>query len=70
MATGGGPTSQVPQSLRSIAPYIRIAAEHETKNPVIAYWCRFYALANGLKVKQNHPLCSSVKEYRHTKYTI
>lgn len=45
-----GAALQVPESLKPIAPYIRIAAEHDSRNPVIAYWCRFYALATGLKV--------------------
>ena len=48
MAAAG---SQVPPSLKAIAPYIKIAAMHDAKLPVIAYWCRFYALEKGLKVR-------------------
>ena len=48
MAAAG---SQVPASLKPLAPYIKIAAMHDVKHPVIAYWCRFYALDKGLKVK-------------------
>ncbi|OQR79823.1 vacuolar protein sorting-associated protein VTA1-like [Tropilaelaps mercedesae] len=51
MATGGGPASQVPPSLKAIAPFTRIAAEHDSKSPVIAYWCRFYALSTVLKMQ-------------------
>ncbi|XP_022711167.1 vacuolar protein sorting-associated protein VTA1 homolog isoform X1 [Varroa jacobsoni] len=48
-----GAALQVPESLKPIAPYIRIAAEHDSRNPVIAYWCRFYALATGLKMNKS-----------------
>ncbi|XP_003746613.1 vacuolar protein sorting-associated protein VTA1 homolog [Galendromus occidentalis] len=50
MAAGG---SQVPTSLKAIAPYIKIAVMHDAKNPVIAYWCRFYALEKGLKINKS-----------------
>ncbi|BES92954.1 Vacuolar protein sorting-associated protein [Nesidiocoris tenuis] len=40
----------VPASLRSIQHYLKTAAEHEARDPVVAYWCRLYALQTALKI--------------------
>ena len=40
----------VPTSLKPIGHYLKTANEHETRDPVITYWCRVSALQNGLKL--------------------
>ena len=40
----------VPPTLKSIGHYLKTANEHETRDPVITYWCRLSALQNGLKL--------------------
>ena len=40
----------VPTSLKPIGHYFKTANEHETRDPVITYWCRLTALQNGLKL--------------------
>ncbi|XP_047986205.1 vacuolar protein sorting-associated protein VTA1 homolog [Leguminivora glycinivorella] len=40
---------ECPPSLKSIQHYLKVATEHETRDPVIAYWCRLHALQVGLK---------------------
>ena len=40
----------VPASLKPIGHYFKTANEHETRDPVITYWCRLTALQNGLKL--------------------
>lgn len=31
----------VPDRLKAVAPYVKIAAEHDARDPVIAYWCKY-----------------------------
>ena len=40
----------VPTSLKPIGHYLKTANEHETRDPIITYWCRLSALQNGLKL--------------------
>ncbi|XP_053683155.1 vacuolar protein sorting-associated protein VTA1 homolog [Sabethes cyaneus] len=40
----------VPPSLRAIAHYLKTAQEHDTRDAIISYWCRLYALQLGLKI--------------------
>uniref|UniRef100_A0A0K8SSV8 Vacuolar protein sorting-associated protein VTA1 n=1 Tax=Lygus hesperus TaxID=30085 RepID=A0A0K8SSV8_LYGHE len=40
----------VPASLKSIQHYLKTAAEHESRDPVVTYWCRLYALQTALKI--------------------
>uniref|UniRef100_A0A6B0VA06 Putative vacuolar protein n=1 Tax=Ixodes ricinus TaxID=34613 RepID=A0A6B0VA06_IXORI len=47
----------VPDRLKAVAPYVKIAAEHDARDPVIAYWCRLYALQNGMKVDRSSSDC-------------
>jgi len=44
-----------PPGLKSIQPYLKIAEEHEKRDPSITYWCRFYAVQYGLKVNDKSP---------------
>ncbi|XP_076282276.1 vesicle trafficking 1 [Lasioglossum baleicum] len=40
----------VPAPLKSIEQYLKIAASHHERDPVVSYWCRLYALQTGLKL--------------------
>ncbi|XP_066991003.2 vacuolar protein sorting-associated protein VTA1 homolog [Anabrus simplex] len=39
-----------PASLKSIQHYLKTAAEHDQRDPVVSYWCRLYALQCALKI--------------------
>ncbi|CAG9115558.1 unnamed protein product [Plutella xylostella] len=41
---------ECPPSLKSIQHYLKTALEHDTRDPVVAYWCRLHALQTGLKI--------------------
>lgn len=41
---------ECPPSLKSIQHYLKTAAEHDNRDPVVAYWCRLHALQTGLKL--------------------
>ncbi|XP_051158933.1 vacuolar protein sorting-associated protein VTA1 homolog isoform X4 [Leptopilina boulardi] len=40
----------IPASLKGIQHYLKIATEHDQRDPVVSYWCRLYALQTGLKL--------------------
>ncbi|KAJ0180039.1 hypothetical protein K1T71_004630 [Dendrolimus kikuchii] len=41
---------ECPPSLKPIQHYLKTASEHDTRDPVVAYWCRLHALQVGLKL--------------------
>ncbi|XP_063699970.1 vacuolar protein sorting-associated protein VTA1 homolog [Culicoides brevitarsis] len=41
-----------PASLKPISHYLILAAEHDKRDPVVAYWTRLYALQIGLKLSK------------------
>lgn len=45
----------VPAPLKSIEQYLKIAASHHERDPVVSYWCRLYALQTGLKLSTKTP---------------
>merc|ERR1719228_2199858 len=42
-----------PPSLKAIQHYLKIATEHESRDPVITYWARLTALQNGLAIDKS-----------------
>uniref|UniRef100_A0A915PZN8 Rho-GAP domain-containing protein n=1 Tax=Setaria digitata TaxID=48799 RepID=A0A915PZN8_9BILA len=46
---------QVPQSLRSIAHYVKIGAENANRDPIVNYWCFFYAVQIGMNIDKKSP---------------
>lgn len=46
---------EIPQSLKSIQHYLKIASTHDKRDPVVSYWCRLYALQTGLKLSTKTP---------------
>lgn len=46
---------QCPPSLKAIQHFMKIASEHDSRDPVVSYWARLYSLQQGLKLKTNQP---------------
>lgn len=44
-----------PPGIKQIQPYLKIAEEHEKRDPAISYWCRLYAVQTGLKIDDKSP---------------
>lgn len=53
MSKSNLPLPPVPGSLKVIAHLLKTANEHETRDPVVTYWCRLAALQNGLKADKS-----------------
>ena len=51
MATGG----VLPATLKSLQHYMKIAAEHDKRNPVVAYYARMYVAQQGIKIDSKTP---------------
>lgn len=47
----------VPGPLRAVQHHIRTALEHEKRDPVVAYYCRLYAMQTGMKMDSKTPEC-------------
>ncbi|KAH8102558.1 Vta1 like-domain-containing protein [Cristinia sonorae] len=45
-----------PPELKSIAPYLQRANELKTQEPIVAYWCAYYAAQLGIGVKTKDPV--------------
>ncbi|XP_037082173.1 vacuolar protein sorting-associated protein VTA1 homolog [Pollicipes pollicipes] len=43
----------VPPILKPIQHFLKVAAEHERRDPVVTYWSRLYALQNGLQIDKS-----------------
>ena len=42
-----------PPSLKSIQHFLKLAAEHDSRDPVVAYWARLTALQSGLAIDKS-----------------
>ena len=47
--------ADVPVSLKAVKPYIERAQELQSKDPVVAYHCRLYALQEAMKLRGQIP---------------
>ncbi|XP_035534259.1 vacuolar protein sorting-associated protein VTA1 homolog isoform X2 [Morone saxatilis] len=47
----------LPPQLRAIQHHLRTAQEHEQRDPVVAYYCRLYAMQTGMKLDSKTPEC-------------
>jgi vacuolar protein sorting-associated protein VTA1 len=43
----------IPASLKQIQHYLKTANEHDTRDPIIAYWCRVFSLSQGMKLDKS-----------------
>uniref|UniRef100_A0A158Q3X6 Vacuolar protein sorting-associated protein VTA1 n=1 Tax=Dracunculus medinensis TaxID=318479 RepID=A0A158Q3X6_DRAME len=48
-------SSTVPASLHQIGHYVKIANENEKRDPVIYYWCLYYAVKKGMSIDKSSP---------------
>lgn len=46
---------QCPASLKAVQHFMKLAQEHDQRDPVVSYWARLYSLQQGLKLKTNQP---------------
>ncbi|BFZ24867.1 hypothetical protein BsWGS_27906 [Bradybaena similaris] len=54
MAAPGLPA--VPANLKpAVLKYLRVATEHDKRDPVIAYYCRLYAMRQGMEIDKTSP---------------
>ncbi|XP_076011103.1 vacuolar protein sorting-associated protein VTA1 homolog [Genypterus blacodes] len=47
----------LPAPLKTIQHHLRTAQEHENRDPVVAYYCRLYAMQTGMKLDSKTPEC-------------
>ncbi|XP_046729450.1 vacuolar protein sorting-associated protein VTA1 homolog isoform X2 [Silurus meridionalis] len=47
----------VPPQLKAIQHHYRTALEHDKRDPVVAYYCRLYAMQTGMKLDSKTPEC-------------
>ncbi|XP_003487599.1 vacuolar protein sorting-associated protein VTA1 homolog [Bombus impatiens] len=41
---------EIPLPLKNIQQYLKIASQHDQRDPVVGYWCRVYAFQTGFKL--------------------
>ncbi|XP_072369886.1 vacuolar protein sorting-associated protein VTA1 homolog isoform X1 [Scyliorhinus torazame] len=46
-----------PPQFKPIQHHLRTAQEHEKRDPVVAYFCRLYAMQSGMKIDSKTPEC-------------
>ncbi|KAL4649172.1 hypothetical protein GN956_G7664 [Arapaima gigas] len=46
-----------PPQLKAIQHHLRTAQEHDKRDPVVAYYCRLYAMQTGMKLDSKTPEC-------------
>ncbi|XP_037698857.1 vacuolar protein sorting-associated protein VTA1 homolog isoform X2 [Choloepus didactylus] len=47
----------LPPQFKSIQHHLRTAQEHDKRDPVVAYYCRLYAVQTGMKIDSKTPEC-------------
>ncbi|XP_054993062.1 vacuolar protein sorting-associated protein VTA1 homolog [Sorex araneus] len=51
------PLPPLPPQFKSIQHHLRTAQEHDKRDPVVAYYCRLYAMQTGMKIDSKTPEC-------------
>jgi len=54
------PPIAIPPQLKSLSHYLKLASEHDQRDPVISYWCRFHAVQSGLAIDKTSKEATSV----------
>ena len=44
-----------PDSLKPLHAYVKLAADNDTRDPVIAYWIRYYVVHKAMKLDKSSP---------------
>ncbi|XP_067675017.1 vacuolar protein sorting-associated protein VTA1 homolog [Haliotis asinina] len=55
MAAAGLPA--IPPNLKPIQHYMKTASEHDKRDPIVAYYCRLYAMQKGMEIDMKSPDC-------------
>lgn len=59
-----------PISLKPIQHYLKTAQEHDSRDIIVSYWCRLYALQTGLKLSKQQPDESKLLISRFFSYNL
>ncbi|XP_075059668.1 vacuolar protein sorting-associated protein VTA1 homolog [Mixophyes fleayi] len=51
------PLPLIPPQFKSLQHHLRTAQEHDKRDPVVAYYCRLYAMQTGMKIDSKSPEC-------------
>ncbi|KAM4772164.1 vacuolar protein sorting-associated protein VTA1 homolog [Rhinophrynus dorsalis] len=51
------PMPPLPEQFKSLQHHLRTAQEHDKRDPVVAYYCRLYAMQTGMKIDSKSPEC-------------
>ncbi|XP_007484700.1 vacuolar protein sorting-associated protein VTA1 homolog isoform X2 [Monodelphis domestica] len=51
------PLPALPPQFKSLQHHLRTAQEHDKRDPVVAYYCRLYAMQTGMKIDSKTPEC-------------
>ncbi|XP_063773905.1 vacuolar protein sorting-associated protein VTA1 homolog isoform X2 [Pseudophryne corroboree] len=49
--------ASLPSQFKSLQHHLRTAQEHDKRDPVVAYYCRLYAMQTGMKIDSKSPEC-------------
>ncbi|XP_056423217.1 vacuolar protein sorting-associated protein VTA1 homolog isoform X2 [Hyla sarda] len=47
----------IPPQFKALQHHLRTAQEHDKRDPVVAYYCRLYAMQTGMKIDSKSPEC-------------
>ncbi|XP_068088139.1 vacuolar protein sorting-associated protein VTA1 homolog isoform X2 [Hyperolius riggenbachi] len=47
----------LPAQFKTVQHHLRTAQEHDKRDPVVAYYCRLYAMQTGMKIDSKSPEC-------------
>ncbi|XP_060082018.1 vacuolar protein sorting-associated protein VTA1 homolog isoform X1 [Ylistrum balloti] len=47
----------LPAKLKALQHYLKTAIEHDKRDPVVAYYCRLYAMQKGMEIDRQSPEC-------------
>jgi len=45
----------IPQNFKQLQHYLKTAIEHDKRDPVVAYYCRLYAMQKGMEIDRKSP---------------
>lgn len=47
----------IPDALKAVKPYVTLASQLEEKEKIVSYYCRLYAIQNGMKINKSAADC-------------
>ncbi|KAL5010638.1 hypothetical protein ScPMuIL_012943 [Solemya velum] len=46
---------QLPPTLKAVQHHMKTAVEHDKRDPVVAYYCRLYAMQKSMEIDRKSP---------------